>query len=137
MFIYAIEPPQPESTDPPDLVARGRVIFEGTCETCHHNEVFGGPIVPAELVGTEPSLAAGEARGTGFYRPPTLLRVRDAAPYFHNGSVPSLEALFSGERFDPDYAGSPLGPGAVVGHRFGVDLPDSESEALIAYLRSL
>jgi hypothetical protein len=73
----------------------------------------------------------------GAYRPPALLDVRDAAPYLHHGAVPSLEDLLSPERLSPSYTGSPLGPGAVPGHRFGTTLAAAERAALIAFLRTL
>lgn len=135
MFLYSLEPPAPPAMDA--VAERGRATFEARCVTCHDNAVGGGALVPAVSVGTDPALANGEARGTGFYRPPALLAVRDAAPYLHDGTVPSLEALLSSERMAEGYEGNPRGPGAVPGHPYGIDLPATERDALLAYLRGL
>jgi hypothetical protein len=121
-----------------ETVARGRALFasEG-CTTCHSNAAFGGPPVPAERIGTDRALAYGGARGTGTYRPPALLRVAAAAPYFHQGAVPTLEDVLSPARLEPTYAGSPVGKGAVAGHVFGTDLPAADRAALVSYMRTL
>jgi cytochrome c5 len=133
LYLYSLKPsPRP----PPDSQSRGATLFAQHCQRCHSNPVRGGSPLPAELVGTDPALANGAARGTGLYRPPVLLRIEKAAPYLHHGAVPSLEALFSEDRFREDYVG-PLGRGAVAGHAFGVDLPNEDTDALITWLRSL
>jgi hypothetical protein len=118
--------------------AHGKDLFasEG-CTTCHSNAALGGPPVPAERIGTDRALAFGGARGTGTYRPPALIRVAAAAPYFHQGAVPTLEDVLSPARLEPTYAGSPVGKGAVAGHVFGTDLPAADRAALVSYMRSL
>lgn len=136
MYLYSLSPGAAPAPSDPEAAARGETIFERECTTCHHNRVGGGNAISAEVVGTDPALAIGEARGTGLYRPPALLRVQDAAPYFHNGAVPDLEDLFSPERLEADYDRSPVGSGPVVGHRYGIDLSDDDTRDLIMYLRS-
>jgi hypothetical protein len=66
------------------------------------------------------------------------------APYLHNGSVPTLEALLqpaalrpktfqtAGATFDTTQPGD-----SNQGHEFGTTLSDSDKAALLAYLRSL
>lgn len=131
MFLYSLEPePIPSST-------RGRDVFERHCDGCHDNAAYGGDVVDAAFVGTDPALANGAARGTGFYRPAALLNVRFAAPYFHDASVPTLEDVFSADRFEPDYDRRTHGEGPALGHRFGVDLSDEEKADLLAFLRTL
>jgi mono/diheme cytochrome c family protein len=81
---------------------------------------------------------------TDGYRVPDLRGVWATAPYLHNGSVPTLEQLFTppGER-EPvvERAGFRLdtrAPGnGNEGHAFGTDLAGPDKEALIAFLRSL
>jgi hypothetical protein len=77
------------------------------------------------------------ARGTGYYRPPALIRVANAAPYFHHGAVATLEDVLSAARLEPTYTKGFLGPGPVAGHRYGTDLSPSDRGALETYLRSL
>jgi hypothetical protein len=55
-----------------------------------------------------------------------LVRVGEAGPYLHDGSVATLEQLFDPARL----ARQP-------GHRFGTERSDDERAALIAYLRTL
>lgn len=119
------------------IAARGQALFDEGCKSCHSNAAFGGPPVPAERVGTDRALAFGTARGTGKYRPPALLHVAAAAPYFHQGAVPTLEDVLSPARLEPTYTKSPIAKGAVLGHRFGTDLPAPDRAALVAYLRTL
>ena len=136
MFLYSLEPapdPQPATA----LTARGAKLFERGCTECHSNAGYGGALVSAETVGTDSALANGAARGTGRYRPPALVRVRDNAPYLHHGAVPTLEDLLAPERLSADYRGSPLGPGAVKGHAYGTDWPQEDRAAVIAWMRTL
>ena len=142
LFVYSLAPEPSAATAPPaaspEAIARGRELFASAgCKECHSNAVLGGAPVPAERIGTDRALAFGGARGTGTYRPPALLRVSAAAPYFHQGAVPTLEDVLSPDRLEPTYTGSPLGKGAVAGHVFGTELPAPDREALVAYMRSL
>ena len=140
MFLYSLEPKAVAKTataSDAKLAARGEDLFATECRACHSNASLGGPPIAAERVGTDRALAFGGARGTGKYRPPALIRVANAAPYFHHGAVPTLEDVLSPERLEPSYARSPLGKGPVLGHAFGTDLPSADRAALVAYLRSL
>ncbi len=135
LFLYSLEPPPAPPMD--EAGRRGEALFASWCASCHENAAFGGSLIRAERVGTDPALANGEARGTGRYRPAALLAVRDAAPYLHDGSVPTLEDLLSPARLEATYAGNPHGPGAVPGHEYGMGLSDAQRTDLVAYLRSL
>lgn len=141
MFLYSLRPDANEGSRPAadaKIVARGQELFAGEgCTKCHSNEALGGPAIPAERVGTDRALAFGTARGTGKYRPPALIRVGSAGPYFHHGAVPTLEDVLSPARLEATYTRSPLAKGAVPGHRFGTDLPPGDRAALVAYLRTL
>ncbi|MBX7101037.1 MAG: c-type cytochrome [Myxococcaceae bacterium] len=133
-YVLSLTPP-PGPAHPPS--PRGEALFDRGCRSCHSNAAFGGKPVDASAVGTDLALAKGRARGTGLYRPPALLRVRQAAPYLHHGAVSTLEELFSPARLEPGYLGSPLGPGPVPGHRWGTDWSADDRAALIAYLDTL
>jgi hypothetical protein len=142
MFLYSLSPPPPPPPATPtaaseEVMARGKEIFGKHCKGCHSNEALGGPPVPAERIGTDRAFAMGGARGTGFYRPPALIRVASAAPYFHHGVVPTLEDVLSPERLEASYTRNPFGKGAVVGHTYGTELPKDAKTALLAYLRAL
>jgi cytochrome c5 len=133
MFLYSLEPPRSAA----DRNARGEELFKKQCSGCHSNDAFGGDPIKHEKIGTDRALATGGARGTGNYRPPALLRVVAAAPYFHQGAVPTLADVLSPERLEASYARSPLGKGAVAGHAFGTDLPPDDRRALVSFLESL
>ena len=139
LFLYSLEPEPsaPLAASDAKLALRGKELFADSCKGCHSNAALGGPPIPAEKVGTDRALAFGGARGTGRYRPPALLRVSAAAPYFHQGAVPTLEDVLSPARLEASYAKSPLARGAVLGHTYGTDLPPPDRAALVAYLRSL
>jgi mono/diheme cytochrome c family protein len=138
MYLYALEPPPPAAAPaPPESVARGEALFGEHCATCHSNAARGGPLVSVKTVATDHALADGTARGTGKYRPPALVRVANAAPYFHQGAVPSLEDVLSPDRLLATYSRSPLAKGAVPGHAYGTDLPKVDRSALLAWLSTL
>jgi cytochrome c2 len=105
-------------------VLRGKTLFAKSCEHCHIDKSYGGLPIAAEKVGTNPVLAHGKARGTGLYRPSPLIRVAEAGPYLHDGTVATLDDLMDPKR-------------KVPGHRFGVDWPKADRQALIAYLTTL
>lgn len=136
MYLYSLAPEQP-AKEQTVAVRQGAALFARHCAECHSNPAYGGAPVAATTIGTDLSLARGAARGTGNYRPPALLRVAGAAPYLHHGAVATLEDLFSSERLEPTFNRSPLGPGPVPGHEYGVRWPESDRTALIAWLRTL
>jgi cytochrome c5 len=124
MFVYSLTPPPREPVPESEELARGAALFAKACDHCHRDESYGGLPVSAEKIGTDPMLAKGEARGTGLYRPAPLIRVAQAAPYLHDGSVATLAELFDPER-------------KVPGHRYGDSWPLADRNALIAFLETL
>ncbi len=136
MFVASLEPP----TGPFAEVAgmrEGRAAFARHCRRCHDGPAGSGPPVAATLVGTDAALVNSAARGTGTYRPAPLVAVAAAAPYFHDGSVATLEDVLDPERMSPQFTRGVHGPGAVPGHAWGTQLPAEERAAIIAYVRSL
>jgi hypothetical protein len=63
--------------------------------------------------------------------------VASRGPLLHDGTVPSVDALFDPTRPTPAFTGRLHGTGAVPGHLFGLDLSDDDRAALVAYLRAL
>jgi len=137
MYLYSLEPPPARTGGDPAAIARGAALFDRSCRRCHGNAAYGGDAIAVDDVKTDPALANGKARGTGRYRVAPLIRVADAAPYFHNGSVPTLAHVLSKERFAPDFTGGTRGPGPIGGHPFGIGMADADRAALLAYLESL
>lgn len=124
-FIASLEAPAWPFA-PPDLaLARtGERVFQQTCSRCHGTYGPSGEypnlVVALDEIGTDPSIAEGVTTGTdrflrwfeeswysegavllpapGYIAPP-LDGVWATAPYLHNGSVPTIEALLdSGSR---------------------------------------
>jgi len=120
MYIYSLAPPSRAATPSP----RGAALFEQHCARCHANAAYGGNVVTAASIGTDPALATGKGRGTGKYRVPGLLDVANGAPYLHHGAVASLEELLSPARTEP-------------GHKPGTKLSADDRAALIAFLATL
>jgi len=134
MYLYSLRAPERPAGDAA-LVARGGRLFDEHCRECHSNAAGGGPLVTATRVGTDPALATGHGRGTGRYRPAALIAVGEAGPYLHDGSVATLEELFSTARLSPSFHGV-HGVGAVPGHLWGTDWSDDDRAALLAWLRA-
>lgn len=123
MYVYSLVPPPRESIT---TASAGEGVFRQTCARCHSGPTGAGSPIPAERVGTDRALAFGRARGTGLYRPAPLVRVAEAGPYLHDGSVATLDELLDADRL----AHTP-------GHAFGTQLATDEREALLDYLRTL
>ncbi|MBI4293055.1 MAG: c-type cytochrome, partial [Betaproteobacteria bacterium] len=95
-------PPPPAGSFDPAAAARGQLVFNGagTCSTCHSGSEFTDAnlrLHPASDVVSEPepngapSYASRSA--TKQYRSAPLRGVWQHAPYFHNGSAPTLDAV--------------------------------------------
>ena len=160
-FIYSLEPPpNPNKFDP--LANRGRKVFDDEdCAKCHdpkqgyaNNKLtpVDGFTVPenhpekehimTRSVHTDPGLALKTRKGTGFYKVPGLRGLWYRGLLEHSGSVATLEDWFDPKRLRDDYVPTGWkGPGvktrAVKGHEYGLDLPDNDRQALIAFLRTL
>lgn len=120
-FIASIEPPKYPFVIDKKLADRRRGVFVQHCSACHGtydaNPTFPNLVIGLEAIGTDPELALpaisgkedrffrwmqnsfyGEksrlAPAPGYVAPP-LDGVWATAPYLHNGSVPTLEALLN------------------------------------------
>jgi hypothetical protein len=93
-------------------------------------------------IDTDPGTALKTRKGTGYYQVPSLRGLWYRGLLEHSGSVATLEEWFDLKRLRDDYVPSGWkGPGvekrAVKGHEFGLDLPDADRQALIAFLKTL
>jgi len=115
----------------------GARVFQTTCASCHSPPKLSGLPVPLAVIGTDPTLGASHDRGTGMYRVPSLHGVSTRGPLLHDGSLPSLAAMFDPARETEAFIGRLHGVGAVPGHRFGLDLSEADRLALLQYLSLL
>jgi len=191
-YIATIEAPAYPGPIDAELAAVGETVFLNNCADCHgtYGEQWTYPNkrVPVETVGTDPLYAQviaesglhdwfngswfaadGLTRATPelVYVAPPLDGVWATAPYFHNGSVPTLDAVLDSPKRptrwrrsfdDADYTLDPPGwiyevvgpeeadrrtydttiPGyGAGGHTFGDDLSDADRRALLEYLKTL
>lgn len=191
-FLLTLEAPVfPEAVDA-SLVSEGEVVFEATCAVCHGTygvpETYPNLLVSLDVVGTDPAYAeyfdqpgrlvdaynqgwfgAGEVASRlqpelGYVAPP-LDGIWATAPYFHNGSVPTLGAVLDStqrpavwlrdfesrtyELDDPGLAFEVVPTGTADaydatltgygngGHTFGDALTTAERTALVEYLKTL
>lgn len=129
----ALPSPETAASASPD----GARVFDGQCAGCHAPPALTGEPVALATVGTDPTLGLSPVRGTGAYRVPSLHGVGSRGPLLHDGTVPSVDAMFDPSRITPSFVGKLHGSGAVPGHTFGLDLSAEDREALVAYLRAL
>jgi cytochrome c5 len=105
------------------LAAEGQQVFEANCSRCHGTYgpegVYPNQLVPLDDVGTDPTLVQGENEfGEVFvewfansfwgetsrlepqlgYVAPPLDGIWATAPFLHNGSVPTIEALLDSSK---------------------------------------
>ncbi|HYO21636.1 MAG TPA: c-type cytochrome [Flavisolibacter sp.] len=192
-YIYSLEAPAYPKAISQSLSAKGKALFEQKCSGCHgtygEKDTYPNYLIPASLIGTDSALYKANysepqfidwfnrswfAQGNhpaklepfaGYVAPP-LDGIWVSAPYLHNGSVPTLEALlnsklrpkFWSRNFDiPQYDYEKIGwkytvenktaststynttlPGyGNYGHYFGDALSDAERKAVIEYLKTL
>ena len=192
-YLYTIEPPKYPMQIDQQLAQQGKIIFENTCSGCHgsygSNGDYPNLLIPESIIGTDSLLnksnyqysdmiewynkswfskgdhPAKLAPFNGYIAPP-LDGVWITAPYFHNGSVPTIEAVLNSKlrpkywtrNFDAtEYNYEKLGwqfqplaaagnkyvyntdlPGyGNYGHYFGDHLTDAERNAVIEYLKTL
>jgi mono/diheme cytochrome c family protein len=114
-WIESVEPPQYPWEIDGNLAARGETLFKQNCAKCHgtygENGRYKQKTIPLDIVGTDPvrlkALTPAHRRWTrngwlshhgrdevvvdpdGYVAPP-LDGIWASAPYFHNGSVPTL-----------------------------------------------
>ncbi|MEM7230004.1 MAG: hypothetical protein AAF432_14440 [Planctomycetota bacterium] len=191
-FMRALEPPSYPGDIDQLLAERGRGVFETNCTRCHGTygeiETYPNKLVPISEVGTDPAYAemlmsselptwynrswyaqtepASRVEPSMAYIAPPLDGIWCTAPYFHNGSVPTLDAVIDssirptfwersfrdddydldriGWRFKShDAGGTPRVYDTTVdgyrntGHTYGDDLTDTERRALLEYLKTL
>ena len=188
-YLRTIEAPKFPGQIDAALARKGEALFEDTCSGCHGEygakPSYPSKVVPLATVGTDParnefmhqlkfaehynktwfgkhsSMAATE----GYVAPP-LDGVWATAPYLHNGSVPTLEAVLDpglrpscflrardSRRYDLDRVGWEYevpgdcrGPAVFDtslygkgngGHEFGLRLDPGERRAVLEYLKTL
>ncbi len=117
-YLESLEPPKYPYPVDEKLAAEGRLLFNRNCAECHgtygENPTYPQEVVPLEVIGTDPVRLRGLSREhreryreswlahygddrvdtepAGYLAPP-LDGLWASAPYFHNGSVPTLAHL--------------------------------------------
>lgn len=191
-YLYTLEPPKYPGPVNEQLAAEGKAIFEKKCSSCHGTygaeEKFPNLLIPQAIIGTDSLLYKSNYSApqfinwfnnswfttgdhparlepfTGYIAPP-LDGIWITAPYLHNGSVPTLEALldsrlrpvyWSRNFSKPEYDYEKLGwkhqvhneakskaynttlPGyGAYGHNFGDKLTDAQRRAVLEYLKTI
>lgn len=191
-YINSIQPPKYPKEVNESLAAKGKAIFDNTCSGCHGRYGDDGQypnlLIPASIIGTDSALYRSNYSSPQFvdwfnrswftmgenpaqlvpyqgYIAPPLDGVWITAPYLHNGSVPTLEAVlnsktrptyWSRDFNKPEYDYEKNGwkysvatsaekgvynttlPGyGNYGHYFGDKLSDKERKAVVEYLKTL
>ena len=192
-YIRSIEPPPyPEVIDN-TLAERGRTVFEANCSVCHGtygaDPTYPNLLIDLETIGTDAELAQSYILNKRFldlyneswfaspphaarletepgYVAPPLDGIWATAPYFHNGSVPTLadvldsrnrptywKRTFDTSAYDYEKVGwvytreTAGGPRTIYdttlpahgnqGHVFGDVLDTDDRRAVIEYLKTL
>ena len=157
LYIYALKSPENPNKFTA-LAQKGYEVFmTEACDACHTPPLYTNnmllPVAGFTIdsankdvlnvpINTDPNLALGTRRGTGYYKVPSLRGLWYRGPFEHNGSVATLEDWFDPRRLRDDYVptgfrGFGVTTRAVKGHEFGLSLTPEERAALIAFLRTL
>ena len=105
-----------------------RKFMEVGCTSCHEGVAVGGgsyqmlgAVVPYETEDMGRFAVTKSEDDKFFFKVPSLRNVAKTSPYFHDGSVKTLEEAVT-----------------LMGrHQLGVDLKEGEIEAIVAFLNSL
>jgi mono/diheme cytochrome c family protein len=116
-------PPPPSGSFDAAAAARGQAVFtgQGQCSSCHSGPTFTDAntrLHPTSEVPTEPTHA--ERSATKMYRTTPLRALWQHAPYFHDGSAPTLDDVV--ERYNAAK---------------NLQLTPDQKADLVEYLRSL
>jgi hypothetical protein len=192
-YIYSLRAPAYPYTLNKALASKGKVLFEANCSKCHGTygevETYPNLLIPASIIKTDSLLFKSNYSSPQFvnwfnkswftsgdhparlepfngYIAPPLDGIWITAPYLHNASVPTLEAMLN-SKARPKYwsrsfenpeidtvnggwkykvhtaAGRPEIYNTTVpgygnyGHYFGDKLSAAERKAIIEYLKTL
>jgi hypothetical protein len=189
-YINSLQPPKYPHPINKQLVKEGGMLYVRNCAKCHGNgDEYPNLLIPESTIKTDSFLyksnyqnpqfvewfnsswfAQGDHRArlqpfNGYIAPP-LDGIWITAPYFHNGSVPTLEAVLNSKlrpkywsrNFDnPEYDYEKIGwkysvsdkPGGTTiyntdlrgygnyGHYYGDNLTEKERKAIIEFLKTL
>ena len=128
----------PASSPSDDDVALGRSLFQSAgCVGCHGGPTWTASLMPGPAGTLDPdgngmvdavlrnvgTLNPLDVRGETGFDPPSLLNIGLTAPYFHDGSMPTLEALLASGHPEPQGNGN--------------NLSDEEITMLVVFLRSI
>ena len=121
---YGLLPPPTVARPLTDVEKRGKDIFdsaEAQCAKCHvpTSDFTDRAVLPLRALPAAPGFVAERDAA---YKTPSLLFVGETAPYYHDGSQPTLESLVKNN-------GSRMGQTSHLS-------PDDQA-ALVAYLRTL
>jgi mono/diheme cytochrome c family protein len=191
-YIYSLEPPKYPKYISSELANEGKVVFAQNCSNCHGSYEpepdYPNLLIPISTIQTDSLLCKSNYSNPQFinwfnnswftkgehparlepfngYIAPPLDGIWITAPFLHNGSVPTLEALLNSSLrptywsrdFDnPELDHQKVGwkykahekaekgiynttlPGyGNYGHYFGDKLTDQERKALLEYLKTL
>jgi len=100
-----------------------KIFIEKGCATCHTGIALGGGMQKFPLVKPYKYANIGDFKGdkNGMVKVPTLRNIAQTAPYFHNGTVWSLEEAVK-----------------IMGEtQLGIDLKDKEIKSIVSFLNTL
>ncbi len=120
----------------------GLQVFQQKCSSCHATDLFTDGSFRNNGVPNNFRFDKGREEITlneadrGKYRVPTLRNLEFTAPYMHDGSIPTLEAVL--EHYQSGVEDSEtLDPLLKKGDKPGIALTDNEKKQLLAFLKTL
>lgn len=86
-FLESVPAPRTPTVENPDAVARGKALFEGEitgCASCHNGPLY----TDQQQYDLDTELGESDT--------PSLIGLANSAPYYHDGSARTLEAMLKG-----------------------------------------
>ncbi|MFO0936150.1 MAG: c-type cytochrome [Gemmataceae bacterium] len=123
-YLFSLKAPRYPFPIDAERSARGKIVYGDYCAKCHgtygEKETYPNKVIPIEIIGTDPNRFQNisekyhEAYNASWfarespapkimkesvgYQAPPLDGIWATAPYFHNGSVPTLDGVLNSQK---------------------------------------
>lgn len=120
MYVYALQSGTEHAEALTAEATAGKQVFETTCAECHIPQTgYGGGLVAASMIDSNPMATQSPMRGTSFFKIPTLVGISNQGRFMADGKIDSLEGVLDS------------------GHPYGESLGEDDRNHLLEFLNTL
>lgn len=120
MYVYSLESGTQHAAPLTATAEKGKEVFMANCSECHNPKSgYGGGLIAASMVNSDPLATQSPMRGTSFFKIPTLVGVSNQGRFMADGKIDSLEGVLDS------------------GHPTGEPLNEDDRNHLLDFLNTL